>query len=393
MPARLRIFSAPALSLALVACAGDASGTDAPAAVAVPEVEADTDPLARARALHHAAPLIDGHNDLPWALRQLAPGKELATVDLAIRQPRLMTDLPRLREGGVGAQFWSAYVPVRSQGAEAVQATLDQIDLIYRMIEQHADTLALALTADDLERIAREGRIASLIAIEGGHSLADSLVTLRTLQRLGVRAIGLTHSTNVSWADSATDRPRTRGLSPLGESIVREMNRLGILVDLSHASDATMAAAIRVSEAPVIFSHSSARAVFDHPRNVPDDILRLLPEHGGIVMVTFVPEFLARGRRATLADVADHLDHVRRVAGPDHVGIGSDFDGIFDVPDGLEDVSRFPALTAELLRRGWPEEDVLKALGRNLLRVMREAEAVAGGSVSRAVPVPGRSGS
>jgi membrane dipeptidase len=333
--------------------------------------------MAHAHALHRRAPLVDGHNDLAWALRQQAPGRELEAFDLRQAQPTLMTDIPRLRDGDVGAQFWSAYVPVRQQGAAAVQGTLEQIDLIHRIIERYPATFALAVTADDIERIAAEGRIASLIGVEGGHSIAGSLAILRTYHALGVRYLTLTHSTNVPWADSATDAPRLNGLSPFGEEVVREMNRLGMLVDLSHTSPATMAHAIRVSRAPVIFSHSSARGVFDHPRNVPDDILRLLPGNGGVVMVTFVPEFLTRTRRASLAQVADHMDHVRNTAGPDHVGIGSDFDGIPTVPDGLEDVSRFPALTAELLRRGWSDDDVMKALGRNILRVMRRAEAVA----------------
>jgi membrane dipeptidase len=364
-------------AILLTGCANDRSAAPAPESAAPPEPVRERDPVARADALHRQSPLVDGHNDLAWALRQQAAGRELATFDLAQPQPTLMTDIPRLRMGGVGAQFWSAYVPVRMQGASAVQGTLEQIDLIHRLVDRYPDTFELARTADDIERIVASGRIASLIGVEGGHAITGSLATLRMFFALGVRYLTLTHSTNVPWADSATDSPRLGGLSPFGEEVVREMNRLGMLVDLSHTSPATMAHAIRVSDAPVIFSHTSARAIFDHPRNVPDDVLRLLPENGGVVMVTFVPEFLARDGRATLAHVADHLDHVRAVAGADHTGIGSDFDGIPAAPEGLEDVSRFPALTAELLRRGWSDEDVRKAMGGNVLRVMRRAEAVA----------------
>lgn len=364
-------------AMLLTGCANDRSAAPAPESAAPPEPVRERDPVARADALHRQSPLVDGHNDLAWALRQQAAGRELATFDLAQPQPTLMTDIPRLRMGGVGAQFWSAYVPARMQGAAAVQGTLEQIDLIHRLVNRYPDTFELARTADDIERIVASGRIASLIGVEGGHAIAGSLPTLRMFFALGVRYLTLTHSTNVPWADSATDTPRLGGLSPFGEEVVREMNRLGMLVDLSHTSPATMAHAIRVSDAPVIFSHTSARAVFDHPRNVPDDVLRLLPGNGGVVMVTFVPEFLARDGRATLAHVADHLDHVRAVAGADHTGIGSDFDGIPAAPEGLEDVSRFPALTAELLRRGWSDEDVRKAMGGNVLRAMRRAEAVA----------------
>ncbi|MBI4264150.1 MAG: membrane dipeptidase [Acidobacteria bacterium] len=347
------------------------------AAVSACRVDAQDDLLARARALHRQAPLIDGHNDYPWALRERSPARDLAALDIGVPQPTLMTDIPRLRAGGVGGQFWSVYVPVGLQGQAAVRATLEQIDVGHRMVRRYPETFELAATAADVERIFEAGRIASLIGMEGGHAIDDSLAALRMFHALGARYMTLTHSANVAWADSATDTPRAGGLSRFGEEVVREMNRLGMLVDLSHTSPATMEDAIRVSEAPVIFSHSSARALHDHARNVPDDILRLLPPNGGVVMVTFVPGFLRPDGKPTLADVANHMDHVRTVAGPDHVGIGSDFDGITSVPAGLEDVSTFPALTAELLRRGWPEEDVRKALGLNVLRVMRAAEAVA----------------
>ena len=337
----------------------------------------DVDWLARAHALHKQVPLIDGHNDYPWALRQANPERDLNKLDIRASQPKIHTDIPRLRAGGVGGQFWSVYVPVEMQGPAAVRATLEQIDVVHRMVRKYPDTFELALTAADVERIFKSGRIASLIGMEGGHSIDNSLATLRMFHAVGARYMTLTHSANVRWADSGTDKPKLGGLSKFGEEVVREMNRLGMLVDLSHTSPDTMRDAIRVSEAPVIFSHSDARALNDHGRNVPDDVLKLLRGNGGVVMVTFVPGFLTRAGKATLADVATHMDYVRRVAGPDHVGIGSDFDGIETVPAGLEDVSKYPALTAELLRRGWADEDVRKALGSNVLRVMRSTEEVA----------------
>jgi membrane dipeptidase len=338
-------------------------------------LSAQSELAVRAREIHRMTPLVDGHNDFPWLVRQNAAG-DLALLDIATPKPALMTDLQRLRQGGVGGQFWSVYVPTTSSGPEAVRATLEQIDIVHRMVRTYADTLELALTAADVERVFAAGRIASLIGMEGGHSIDNSLSTLRMFYSLGARYMTLTHSDHVRWADSASKPPRLGGLSPFGEEVVREMNRLGMLVDLSHTSPETTLDALRVTEAPVIFSHSSARAVHDHERNVPDEVLRMLPENGGVVMVTFVPSFVARGK-ARLSHVADHMDHVRRVAGPDHVGIGSDFDGMPSVPIGLADVSMFPALTEELLRRGWPEEDVRKAIGLNVLRVMREAEQVA----------------
>ena len=333
--------------------------------------------LARARALHRQVPLIDGHNAYPWALRQHNAERDLNTLDIRTAQPRIHTDIPRLRQGGVGGQFWSVYVPVSMQGGAAIRATLEQIDIVHRMVRKYPDTFELATTAADVERIFTAGRIASLIGMEGGHSIDNSLAMLRMFHAAGARYLTLTHSSNVPWADSGTDTPKVGGLSKLGEEVVREMNRLGMLVDLSHTSPETMRDALQVSDAPVIFSHSDARALNDHGRNVPDDVLRLLQKNGGIVMVTFVPGFLTRDGKATLADVASHMDHVRTVAGPDHVGIGSDFDGIESVPAGLENVSTYPSLTAELLRRGWPDEDVRKALGLNVLRVMRRAEDVA----------------
>ncbi len=371
--------------------------------------------LARAKALHRLVPLIDGHNDLPWRYRTTVQN-DLRQLDISQRLSSGHTDIPRLREGGVGAQFWSVYVPVSLQGAEAVKATMEQIDVIYRMAEMYPDTFEIALSADDVARIFSKGKIASLIGMEGGHSINNSLGTLRMFYKLGARYMTLTHTSNTDWADSGTDEPKHKGLTPFGEEVVREMNRLGMLVDLSHVSPETMKHALRVSQAPVIFSHSSARALCDHPRNVPDDVLRLVKENRGIVMVTFVPSYVSQeilnhqqrrnkererlraqfgtdeeairreiarwdqenpAPKATLKQVADHIEHIIRVAGIDHVGIGSDFDGIGDVPVGLEDVSRFPYLTAELLRRGYSEEDVAKILGLNLLRVLREVERVA----------------
>jgi membrane dipeptidase len=370
-------------------------------------------PLDRARAVLKQVPLVDGHNDLPWAMRRAA-WYDFDKIDLRKPQPTLHTDIPRLRAGMVGAQFWSVYVSSSLAGQSAVTATLEQVAMVREMERRYPDVFERAGTADDVERVFRAGRIASLMGIEGGHSIDNSLPALRAFYDLGVRYMTLTHSANVPWADSASDRPRHGGLSAFGEEVVREMNWLGMLVDLSHVSPDTMRHALRVTEAPVIFSHSSARALCDVPRNVPDDVLRIVAKNGGVVMVTFVPSFIspeaaAHGRKedaererlrkqgldanavraaiqkwrkanpeptATLAQVADHIDHVRKVAGIDHVGIGSDYDGIDTVPAGLEDVSTFPALIAELLGRGYSEEDVKKVAGLNALRVMREAERV-----------------
>ena len=370
--------------------------------------------LDRARALHKQTPLIDGHNDYPWALREKAQ-RDFDKLDISKPQPSIMTDIGRLKAGGVGGQFWSVYVPVELAGQTAVTATLEEIDTVHQMVRRYPDTFELALTADDVERIFKKGKIASLIGMEGGHSIDNSLAALRMFHRLDARYMTLTHSRNTAWADSATDDPKFGGLSPFGEEVVREMNWLGMLVDLSHVSPDTMEDAIRVSQAPVIFSHSSARALNDVPRNVPDNILQTLPKNGGVVMVTFVPGFLspkvtawnklhdaeqarltlqspndaagvARGIEewtrahpapaAHVSDAADHIDHIRKVAGIDHIGLGGDFDGITSVPEGLEDVSKYPSLTAELLRRGYKDDEVRKILGQNVLRVMREAEKV-----------------
>jgi membrane dipeptidase len=403
----------------------------------------------QAREMLRRFPLIDGHNDLPWALRERAGGApekvrfapaapapgdrapaapapgdrapaapapvDLAPVDLAAPVAGTHTDLPRLAAGGVGAQFWSVYVPSSLAGDGAVAAVLEQIDLTRRMIASYPQALELALTADDVDRIFAAGRAASLLGAEGGHAIAGSLGVLRMLYALGVRYLTLTHNSNVGWADAATDDAVAGGLTDFGRDVVREMQRIGMLVDLSHVSPDTMHDTLDVAQAPVIFSHSSALALCDYPRNVPDDVLARLAGNGGVAMVTFVPGFVSqecadwltglkaaaavRGLdpkdfaelfsikpewerahplpQATLAQVADHVEHVRKVAGVEHVGLGGDFDGTADVTVGLEDVSCYPALFAELLRRGWTESDCAALAGGNLLRALREAEAFA----------------
>jgi membrane dipeptidase len=370
-----------------------------------------TDLDQQARDLLGRYPLIDGHNDLPWTLRRRVGGD----VNLAAPVDGTHTDLPRLAAGRVGAQFWSVYVPATLAGDGAVAAVLEQIDLTRRLIARYPEALGLALTADDVDRIFASGRVASLLGAEGGHAIAGSLGVLRMLYALGVRYMTLTHNANVSWADSATDEPQAGGLTDFGRDVVREMQRIGMLVDLSHIAVSTMHHALDVAQAPVIFSHSSARAVCDAPRNVPDDVLARLAANGGVCMVTFVPAFVSQecadwlaglkaeaARRgldprdlgklfgikpewgqehplpqATLAQVADHIDHVRRVAGVEHVGLGGDFDGTDDVTVGLEDVSTYPALFAELLRRGWTEADCAALAGGNVLRALRAAETYA----------------
>jgi membrane dipeptidase len=364
--------------------------------------------LRHAKELLSRVPLVDGHNDLAWEIREEAQGDPLR-FDLRRRHEKGDTDIPRLREGLVGAQFWSVWIPSGAPGGPA-RTQLEQIDLVRRMIAGYPDVLLFATRAADIEQARREGKIASFLGMENGQALENSLGALRAYYDLGVRYMTLTHGRNTDWADSATDTP-AHGLSAFGGEVVREMNRLGMLVDISHVSPQVMARALDVSEAPVIFSHSSARALVDHPRNVPDDVLARMPANGGVVMVTFIPEFVsaetaawgkgmelllqgAKGTeemarieedyakihgpapRATLAQVADHIEHVAKVAGHDHVGIGSDFYG-GPMPVGLEDVSRYPELFAELIRRGWNDQDLGRLASGNLVAAMSRAEAVA----------------
>ena len=384
---------------------------------------------ARVDAVLTKTPVIDGHNDLPWAIRERFKG-DLAKIDLAsdtaklappAGEPALMTDIPRLRAGHVGAQFWSVWIPVTTTGPAAVQTTVEQIDLVKAMAARWPHDFAMAYSVADIRRAERDGKVASLIGVEGGHQINDSLAVLREYYDLGARYMTLTHATNTAWADSATDAPAHHGLTPFGKAVVREMNRIGMLVDLSHVSEATMRAALEVARAPVIYSHSSARAIVDHPRDVSDDVLRLVAKNGGVVMVNFAPGYVSEARRrwdadfaaekarldsppfgglhigdperakselATwktahpapavgVGDVADHVQHIRDVAGVDHVGIGSDFDGIPEAPAGLDGVDKYPALFAELARRGWSDADLSKLAGGNLLRAMEGAEAVA----------------
>jgi membrane dipeptidase len=365
--------------------------------------------------IHHDAILIDGHNDLPWQYRK-RDDFAFRVFDIARPQPLLHTDIPRLKKGGVGGQFWSAYVDADTAKTKtAVRETLEQIDVIHRMVRVYPETFTMAYTADDIVRIRKEGRIASLIGVEGGHSIDNSLGVLRTYYALGVRYMTLTHSDNLDWADSATDVPKLKGLSPFGESVVLEMNRLGMLVDISHVSADTMRHTLKVAKAPVIASHSSAHALAPHPRNVPDDVLKEVKKNGGVVMVNFYSGFLTpEGARllpelmkayrefkkqypnpeefkaayaawkkdhpmptGSIHDVVDHIEHIAKVAGIDHVGIGSDYDGIGTTPRQLDDVSTYPLITQELLNRGHSREAIHKILGGNVLRVMREAEAVA----------------
>ncbi|MCL6679600.1 dipeptidase [Sphingomonas sp. RG327] len=384
--------------------------------VAAQPIDAKT--MARIDRILKRTPLIDGHNDIA---EQSAENYKRSVEGLASgtdqRQPHpLMTDMARLHQGRVGGQFWSVYINGTVTGDEAIRQTIQQIDVVRRMIEAYPNDLELAGTADDIVRIHRKGKIASLIGVEGGRQIGGSLAALRQFYNLGARYMTLTHNQTTEWADSATDDPKYDGLIPFGETVVHEMNRIGMLVDLSHVAPATMKDAIGASRAPVIFSHSSARGVGGHPRNVPDDVLRLLPANGGVVMVNFVPSFLSdavwnwgaersgeearlkaihreseaaveAGLKAweaahpepvtTVADVANHIDHIVAVAGHDHVGIGGDFDGIDSTPEGLNGVEDYPNLFAELIRRGWSDKDLAKLAGGNVLRVLRQAEATA----------------
>jgi membrane dipeptidase len=365
--------------------------------------------------------VVDGHNDLPWQYYGRHDNR-LGELDVARRQddlePPLHTDLPRLREGRVGAQFWSVFVPIREYGGSAGDASrvMTQMDVVRRLVERYPDDLALAFSVADVRAAQAEGKIASMMGIEGGHAIEDSLGTLRSLYAAGARYMTLTHGKGLRWADSATDEPRHDGLTDFGVTVVREMNRLGMLVDLSHVTEAVMHDALDATAAPIIFSHSSARAVADHPRNVPDSVLKRLPANGGVVMVTFVPSYISQAKRdwelaragerarleavmpydeegrraalgewveanpdpgATLAQVADHIDHIRDVAGIEHIGLGGDFDGISDTVEGLSDVSTYPDLLAELARRGYSESDIAAIAGENVLRAMERVEAVA----------------
>jgi membrane dipeptidase len=370
------------------------------------------DPSARVTALLERQPVLDGHNDLLWAARE-AVGYDFDRLDIGAGTPTTHTDIPRLRRGGVGAQFWSVFVPASLTGDDAVSATLEQVDAGHQMVARYAAELAFARTADDVEAAWASGRIASLLGAEGGHSINCSLATLRMLHVLGVRYLTLTHNANVPWADSATDEPVVGGLSRFGVEVVREMNRIGMLVDLSHVSADTMRDALRTSEVPVILSHSSARAVCDSPRNAPDDVLEALRDNGGLCMVTFVPKFVNpeaaawhaqavaeaaaqgiaqadaaafspfyreyRARTpeppATLEDVVRHCEHIREVAGIDHIGVGGDYDGVEVLPQGMEDVTAYPRLLEALAQRGWSDDDLARLTSGNVLRVMREAEA------------------
>jgi membrane dipeptidase len=392
MPAR-RLM----LALAIVSWASGLGAADAEDAA-----------LRHARALLRRVPLVDGHNDLPDQIREQVAG-ELGRFDLRVRRAKGDTDIPRLREGLVAGQFWSVWIG--SGLPHSARTQLEQIELTRRMIAAYPDVFVLATRAADVRRAHREGRIASFLGMENGQALENSLGALRGYYELGVRYMTLTHGRNTDWADSATDAPAHGGLTPFGREVVREMNRIGMLVDISHVSPQVMQQVLDVSEAPVIFSHSSARALTDHPRNVPDEVLARMARNGGVVMVTFIPEFISAERAAwgrgmeslaqgakttdelskieaeyvmehgvppatTLAQVADHIDHVAKVAGHDHVGIGSDYWG-GPTPEGLEDVSRFPFLFAELIRRGWKDKDLEKLAGGNIVRALGGAEAAA----------------
>lgn len=409
----MRILSSLSLTALILASAGTVSTG---ALAQTPEQVAE--------AALEAAPVFDGHNDVPIQLRarlrnMIGDFDFVDTTDTGADHAdgrTMHTDLTRLRQGKVGAQFWSVYVSAALDEPAAVQTTIEQIDVTRRLIDRYPDRLALALTADDVERAVEEGRIASLMGMEGGHSIGSSLAVLRQMYAIGARYLTLTHSRNTPWADSATDDPEHDGLTEFGRQVVREMNRLGMLVDLSHVSEATMADTLDIAVAPVIFSHSGARAINGHSRNVPDSILRRLPENGGVVMVVGLPGYLSEDMRqwnarrqaekarleslwqgrpeqaaaaleewdaanpapeATIADMADHIDHIRDIAGIDHIGIGGDYDGMPTGPVGMEDVSGYPALFVELARRGYSQADLEKIAMRNVLRVMRAAEAVA----------------
>jgi membrane dipeptidase len=402
-------------------------------ALAAPQAK-DKDLSARIERVLTRTPIIDGHNDLPWEIRTGFGNVGNIDLDADTSNLRsktgegdvhLMTDIPRAHEGHLGAQFWSVWIPATTTGPEAVQMALEKIDVVRTMCHKYPKMFGMAFTADDIERIEKTGRIACLIGVEGGHQITNSMAVLRDYYALGVRYMTLTHGKNTDWADSATDDPVHHGLTAFGRAVVHEMNRLGMLVDLSHVSPDAMKDALETTRAPVIFSHSSARALVDHPRDVPDDVLRLVKQNHGIVMVNFYPTFVSEAvarwnadragasakydalfigqpdrakaamdqwqrehprPRATIAQVADHIDHIRKIAGVESVGIGSDFDGIETTPIGLEGVDKYPALFAELARRGWSDDELADLAGRNLLRVMRQAETVAERLQAREAP-------
>jgi membrane dipeptidase len=412
---QMRKSVAAGVALAFVVGAAQAQTVDPKIAARVDKVLAKT-------------PLIDGHNDVPWAIRQrfgVRPDKIDLTADTSgLKEPDgpgMMTDIPRLKAGKVGGQFWSVYIPSTFDGPVAVQMTLEQIDIVKALAQRYPATFEMAYTADDVVRIHKAGRVASLVGIEGGHQINESLPALRQLYAAGARYMTLTHALNTRWADSATANPVHGGLTPFGRAVVGEMNRIGMLVDLSHVSEETMLDALEVAQAPVIFSHSGADGVADHARNVSDAVLAKVKANRGVVMVNFLPNYVNRARMewaadrsaeqarynappfgglyigqperakaalaewdkahpkppVTLAMVADHIDYIAKACGVDCVGIGSDFDGIGDTPTGLDGVDKFPALLAELARRGWSDEDLGKVAGGNVLRALREAEAVA----------------
>ncbi|MDE2224328.1 MAG: dipeptidase [Xanthomonadaceae bacterium] len=403
-------------------------------ALAAPQSAKDKNLSARVEQVLATTPVIDGHNDLPWGIRSELGNIGNIDLDADTSNLRsktgsgdvhLMTDIPRARKGHLGAQFWSVWIPASVTGPEAVQTTLEQIDIVRTMVAKYPKDFEMASTADDIQRIEKSGRIASLIGVEGGHQINNSLPVLRDYYALGVRYMTLTHGKTIDWADSATDKPAHHGLTAFGRAVVHEMNRLGMLVDLSHVSPDTMKAALETTQAPVIFSHSSARALDDHPRNVPDDVLRMVRQNHGIVMANFYSAFVSQAvatwnadragasakfdalyagqpdrakaamdkwerehpqPRATIAQVADHIEHIRKIAGIESVGIGSDFDGIEVTPVGLDGVDKYPALFEELARRGWSDDELADLAGRNLLRVMRQAEQVATRLQAREAP-------